>query len=300
MLGLFVGVALIASKLARPLASVLGRPFARIGGVSGALARENAMRNPARTASTAAALMIGLALVTMVATLGKGLIDSDKGALRHQVQADYVVTSKDGWDPLSRKAGDAAAAAPGVTVASSVRNEQAVGKATSCASTGSTRATIAAVYHYDWVQGSDATLASLGRDGAIVRQKWSKSTRRRRRPDHGRQPGRPEGALRRPRDLHPAEVRADRPGARLDRDLAAGVRRRLRPPPERVHVPERDAAASPKTTAALELSLLGVPGREGRDQERLGRQAGEGRRTSCSTCSTSCSPSRSWSACSAW
>src|SRR6185312_2801006 len=91
MLGFFIGVALVASKLAKPLASLLGRPFARFG-VSGALARENAMRNPARTASTAAALMIGLALVTMVATLGKGLINSDRDSLRHQVRADYVVT----------------------------------------------------------------------------------------------------------------------------------------------------------------------------------------------------------------
>src|SRR4029079_14628389 len=49
MLGLFIGVGLLASKLARPLASVIGSPFAR-SGVSGALARENAMRNPARTA----------------------------------------------------------------------------------------------------------------------------------------------------------------------------------------------------------------------------------------------------------
>src|SRR6185436_8744517 len=160
MLGLFVGVALVASKLARPLASVLGRPFARTG-VSGQLARENAMRNPARTASTAAALMIGLALVTMVATLGKGLIQSDKDSLR-----DHVVTSKNGWDPLSRKAGDAAEAAPGVTAASSVRNEQAIVKGDEVRVDGIDPATIAAVYHYDWVKGSDATLGTLGRDGA--------------------------------------------------------------------------------------------------------------------------------------
>ena len=171
MLGLFIGVALVASKLARPLASVLGRPFASRG-VSG--------RSPARTRCepgpdgvTAAALMIGLALVTMVATLGKGLITSDKDSLRHQVRADYVVTSKNGWDPLSRKAGDAASAAPGVTAASSVRNEQALVKGDEVRVDGIDPATIAAVYHYDWVQGSDATLGSLGRDGAIVRQKWS-------------------------------------------------------------------------------------------------------------------------------
>jgi putative ABC transport system permease protein len=169
VLGLFVGVAMTASKLARPLASALGRPFARLG-VSGSLARENAMRNPARTASTAAALMIGLALVTMVATLGKGLITSDKGSLRHQVQADYVVTSKNGWDPLSRAAGDAASAAPGVIVASSVRNEQAKVRGDEVGVDGIDPATIAAVYHYDWVSGSNATLGKLGGDGAVIRQ----------------------------------------------------------------------------------------------------------------------------------
>src|SRR6185437_1748853 len=100
---------------AKPLASVLGRPFARLG-ISGSLARENAMRNPQRTAATAAALMIGLALVTLVATLGKGLVASDRDSLRHQVQADYVITSKNGWDAFSRAAGDAAAGEPGVTV----------------------------------------------------------------------------------------------------------------------------------------------------------------------------------------
>jgi putative ABC transport system permease protein len=172
MLGLFVGVAMTAPKLARPLASTLGRPFAKFG-VSGSLARENAMRNPARTASTAAALMIGLALVTMVATLGKGLITSDKDSLSHQVKADYVVTSKNGWDPIARSTGDAAAAAPGVVLASSVRNEQAKVKGDEVRVDGIDPTTIAAVYHYDWVQGSNATLSKLGRDGAVIRQKWA-------------------------------------------------------------------------------------------------------------------------------
>ena len=61
----------------------LGAPGARFGGVSGSLARENAMRNPARTASTAAALMIGLALVTAVGVLAAGL----KSTFEHAVDA---------------------------------------------------------------------------------------------------------------------------------------------------------------------------------------------------------------------
>jgi putative ABC transport system permease protein len=174
VIGLFVGIGMTASKLARPLASTLGRPFARVGGVSGSLARENAMRNPGRTASTAAALMIGLALVTMVATLGRGLIASDKDVLRHQVQADYVVTSKDGWEPFSRKAGAAVSAVSAVTTSSSVWNEQAKVKGDEVRVDGVDTASIARVFNYDWVSGSDATLASLGTDGAVVREKWSK------------------------------------------------------------------------------------------------------------------------------
>ncbi|HEY1326620.1 MAG TPA: ABC transporter permease, partial [Casimicrobiaceae bacterium] len=60
---IFFGIALFSVHLVRPLARVLGWPATRIGGAAGALARDNSRRNPQRTASTAAALMIGLALV---------------------------------------------------------------------------------------------------------------------------------------------------------------------------------------------------------------------------------------------
>ena len=52
---LFVGVATIASRVVRPLAYLLGAPGARLGGTAGSLARQNTVRNPARTASTGAA-----------------------------------------------------------------------------------------------------------------------------------------------------------------------------------------------------------------------------------------------------
>src|SRR5262249_34855321 len=89
---LFVGVALVSSYLVRPLASFVGQPARRLGGTAGRLARANAVRNPGRTATTAAALMIGLALVAFVATLGAGLRNSVSDALDRQVTADYVVT----------------------------------------------------------------------------------------------------------------------------------------------------------------------------------------------------------------
>ena len=68
---IFFGVALFSSHLVVPMARVLGAPGAQLGGAPGELARENTQRNPQRTGSTAAALMIGLALVTLVAILGR-------------------------------------------------------------------------------------------------------------------------------------------------------------------------------------------------------------------------------------
>jgi putative ABC transport system permease protein len=62
----FIGVSLLAPLMARAFASRVGAPLARLG-VVGRLARGNTMRQPRRTASTASALMIGVALVTVIA-----------------------------------------------------------------------------------------------------------------------------------------------------------------------------------------------------------------------------------------
>ena len=60
---LFVGVAMLAGTIIRPLASLVGAPIERLRGITGGLARENTLRNPSRTATTSAALMIGVAVV---------------------------------------------------------------------------------------------------------------------------------------------------------------------------------------------------------------------------------------------
>ena len=85
VIGLFIGIALLAPRLVKPLARVVGWPARRTGGVAGELAAANAVRNPGRTALTAAALMIGLTLVTVVAVLGAGMKGST--AVRRE-QAD--------------------------------------------------------------------------------------------------------------------------------------------------------------------------------------------------------------------
>src|SRR5205823_11231257 len=110
---LFFGVAANASRLVHPLASVLGWPGAQIGGAAGSLARDNSMRNPKRTASTASALMIGLALVTFVAILGQGIRSSFESAVDDLFKANYALTSSDTFTPLTISAEKAVAKAPG-------------------------------------------------------------------------------------------------------------------------------------------------------------------------------------------
>jgi putative ABC transport system permease protein len=170
-LGLFIGLAAIAPRLVRPLAHAVGLPAARLGGVAGRLAQENAIRNPGRTASTAAALMIGLTLVSFVAVFGKGLLASDEASLRKQLGTSHVITSQSGWDAVPLGAGRAAARANGVVVSSSIRGDrgQLLGGGEVDVS-GVDPDTIDRAYKFEWVEGSAASLATLHKGGAIVRE----------------------------------------------------------------------------------------------------------------------------------
>lgn len=170
---LFFGVAGFSQKLVRPLASALGWPAVRIGGAAGSLARENAMRNPARTAATAAALMIGLALITFVAVLAAGLRDSVGNAIDGQVSADYVVVSDDNFTPFEPASDQALAALPGTGVVG-VRGDRGRVNGSKQNVTGVDPATIASVYRFDWVDGSEAVLADLANGGAIVEKGLAK------------------------------------------------------------------------------------------------------------------------------
>ena len=82
----FVAIAMLARYFVRPVASFLGWPLQRIAPTSGRLARDNTKRNPARTAATAAALMIGLAVVVFVAVFAQGLKSSFVDVLRQEHQ----------------------------------------------------------------------------------------------------------------------------------------------------------------------------------------------------------------------
>lgn len=88
----FIGVAVLTPFVARPLATAIGAPARRLG-MTGRLGRENAKRNPRRTASTAAALMIGLGLVVFVSVFMTTLKASAAQTLDETLRADFILNS---------------------------------------------------------------------------------------------------------------------------------------------------------------------------------------------------------------
>ncbi len=96
----FLGVALLAPVFSRPVVRVLGAAFPRLFRMPGRLARQNAMRNPRRTAATASALMIGLALVSAINVLSSSAKASIDKAVDDTFAADYMVTpASPGFSP---------------------------------------------------------------------------------------------------------------------------------------------------------------------------------------------------------
>ena len=174
---IFFGVALLSQRFIRPLVGVLGWPAAAIGGAAGSLARDNSKRNPQRTASTAAALMIGLALVTLVATLAAGITQTFRGAvddLWKTSESDYAITAQNNFSPIPTAAADAVAKAPGVGAVMNVRTGEvlAFGKAIFGTAVDPAARELISL---KWVDGSQEVLAQLGADGAFVDEDYAES-----------------------------------------------------------------------------------------------------------------------------
>jgi putative ABC transport system permease protein len=125
--GIFIAVGILAPAIARPVSSVLGRPLARILGVSGRIGRKNSMRSPRRTAQTSAALMVGMALVSTIAVYGASLSKSATGTISDAVSADYIITAPATGGPntgFSFGTAEAVAKVPGVTRVTNVNSGQ--------------------------------------------------------------------------------------------------------------------------------------------------------------------------------
>ncbi len=170
---IFLGVALLSERLVKPLAALLGWPATKIGGVSGTLARDNAQRNPQRTASTAAALMIGLALVTLVSVLAAGIVSTFRDAVDELwKQADYAVTAQNNFSPLPVSVGQAAAKAPGIDAVGNVRAGQARAFGSTFNATAVDPPT-SRIFSIDWKEGSNELLANLGDSGSFVTESYA-------------------------------------------------------------------------------------------------------------------------------
>jgi putative ABC transport system permease protein len=128
---LFVGVFVLGPLLARPAAKVLGSPLPRLAGVTGTLARQNSMRNPKRTARTAAALMVGVSLVTGISVLAASIKSSVRSIISDQFVGDFVVNSRSqGFGGLPPELAQKLAAFPevGVVTGLQVAYGKVVGK----------------------------------------------------------------------------------------------------------------------------------------------------------------------------
>lgn len=169
----FIGIGMLSPLLVAPLAALIARPLAASGGVAARIARGNSVRSPGRTAGTAAALMVGVALVAFVAIFVNGFKASFSGAIEKSMTADFVVLDNSGLTPET--VAPAAARLASVDTAANLR----VGKGklpsgTDVALAGLDPKVAPNVVKIDWVDGSDDDLRALGPQDAMLKSDWAK------------------------------------------------------------------------------------------------------------------------------
>jgi putative ABC transport system permease protein len=185
----FIGIALTARHIVRPVAAVAGWPIERLFHTPGRLARENAMRNPGRTATTSSALMVGLGLVVFVAVFAAGMKATVNDAFDRLLKSDLIVTSES-FEPLPNQAGDAIAGVPGIRALTPQFVDQVQVNGDPQDSrvdvlNGVQPDQLAPVYAFEWLNdGTDQLLVHLSRSlvpAALVEEQFAKT--------HGIEPG---------------------------------------------------------------------------------------------------------------
>jgi putative ABC transport system permease protein len=169
------GVSMFSPRLVRPMASVAGWPLQKARGITGRLARENAVRKPGRTAVTAAALMIGLAVVVFVTVFAAGISSSINNAIDRNFQGDLVMQHTDGFSPISPGAGREAEQVDGVQTVSSLSFAGGEYEGKDIRLSAVNPATVSDVLSLDWEEGSPDTLSGLSGAGAVVDDAWAQS-----------------------------------------------------------------------------------------------------------------------------
>jgi len=172
IVGTVLGVTTLGPLAARPLAAAIGAPLKGLG-LPGELARQNAMRNPRRTSSTAAALMIGLALVVSVSVFASSLKQAFGNMLGDSTKADlFVATSSMSGTGFSTDVVKEVAKVPGVQTASPTGWAGARFDGSEEGYASVDPATVEKVLD---LQLSAGTARNLGTDGVVVARKVADS-----------------------------------------------------------------------------------------------------------------------------
>ena len=165
---IFLAVAMLSRYIVRPVVSVLGKPIGWVAGGVGRIASENAARNPARTAVTAAALMIGIGLVVFVTIFVGGIKESFTGAIDSSLKSELTGSARGFGGTIPAAVLPAVQAVDGVGTASPVGGTAIQVGTGAYALIGIDPATLPAVYEFDWDNGANDLLTTLGTDRALV------------------------------------------------------------------------------------------------------------------------------------
>ena len=157
----FLGVTVAGPLLAGPFAAVAGAPLTRLPARVGALARRNTMRNPRRTSATAAALMVGLAVVTALSVLVGSARSMISGQVAAAGKSRFYVQASNADIGLTPALATVLARQPGVRGVTEVRTTDATVAGTAHSSVdGVVPGQIAGFTSLGPVQGSVSALSA--------------------------------------------------------------------------------------------------------------------------------------------
>ncbi|MFN8162610.1 MAG: FtsX-like permease family protein [Solirubrobacterales bacterium] len=179
---IILAVSFFSPRLVPPLAAIAGWPLERIRRLIGRLARENAQRNPGRTAVTAAALMIGLALVTFVTVFAAGLKSTVASVVDENFAGGLVIQNSDGFSPIPAGVAEDARRVPGVDLVATIRSTEAkVVEGGSKAKVSAPTPDAGEAVKIEWKKGGPEALRKLGDGEAILSDSFAS--------DHGLEVG---------------------------------------------------------------------------------------------------------------
>ncbi|HEY1855140.1 MAG TPA: FtsX-like permease family protein [Solirubrobacterales bacterium] len=158
-----------------PISTLAGWPLEKLHGLTGRLARENAQRNTSRTAITAAALMIGVALVAFVTVFAAGLKSTVAQVVDENFAGGLVIQNTDGFSPIPDGAARAAERVPGVESVQSIRSSKARLVGGGDIQVTAPTPEIEKAVNLEWKAGGPSVLRNLGDREAIVSDDFASS-----------------------------------------------------------------------------------------------------------------------------